>query len=129
MPQRTRSRTSGPGCRSDLSLRLKWLPDDCCTEELAAVITLGDQRTGGFGRCHSLVPAFPVTAVDTTAAGDAFAGALAVRWTETDNLPEAVRFGNAAGAIAASAQGAQASMGSRSQIDQFCRSSIQGPQT
>ncbi len=39
--------------------------------------------------------------MDTTAAGDAFAGALGVRWSETNCLTEAIRFANAAGAIAA----------------------------
>jgi ribokinase len=64
-----------------------------------------------------VIPSFPVEAVDSTAAGDAFAGALAVRWAETDDLVEAVRFGNAAGAIAASRHGAQPSMGNRQMIE------------
>ncbi|MFI4874603.1 MAG: ribokinase [Blastopirellula sp. JB062] len=65
------------------------------------------------------IPAVAVDPVDTTAAGDAFAGALAVRWAEQDDLDEAVRFANAAGAIAASRLGAQASMGSRSEIERL----------
>ena len=60
---------------------------------------------------------FAVTSVDATAAGDSFAGALAVRWAETDDLMEAVRWGNAAGAIAASRPGAQPSLAQRQEID------------
>ena len=77
-----------------------------------AVITLGSRGTmvceGGSPR---LIQPFRVTAVDTTAAGDAFAGALAVRWSEGASFFEAVRFANAAGALTASQQGAQASHG------------------
>ena len=68
------------------------------------------------------VAAYPVQAVDTTAAGDAFAGALAVHWAEQDNLLEAVRFGNAAGALAASREGAQPGMAFRHEIENLWRS-------
>lgn len=82
------------------------------------VITMGDRGSYLFddhgGR---MIPAFKTNAVDTTAAGDAFAGALAVYWAQHDDLDEAVRFGNAAGAIAASRMGAQPSMGTRSEIE------------
>lgn len=56
------------------------------------------------------VPGFPVTAVDTTAAGDAFTAALAVALA--DDLPplEAARFANAAGALACTRHGAQPSL-------------------
>lgn len=63
------------------------------------------------------IPPFPIDAVDTTAAGDAFAGALGVRWSETNNLTEAIRFANAAGAIAATRPGAQISLPSREEIE------------
>ena len=65
----------------------------------------------------TIVPAVPVDAIDTTAAGDAFAGALAVRWAQTGDLLNAVRFANAAGAIAASRTGAQNSIGTKQEID------------
>ena len=64
-----------------------------------------------------LIPAFPIRAVDSTAAGDAFAGALAVRWSQSNDLRSAVQFANAAGALAASARGAQASMANRAAIE------------
>lgn len=65
------------------------------------------------------VPAYPVAAVDTTAAGDVFNGALAVALTENRNLPEAVRFANAAAAISVTRHGAQPSAPLRSEIDAF----------
>lgn len=54
-------------------------------------------------------PSFEVQAVDTTGAGDAFTAALATVW---DQLPvaDALRFSNAAGALAATVAGAQPSM-------------------
>ena len=65
------------------------------------------------------VAGFAVDAVDTTAAGDAFAGALAVALGEGRPLAEAVRFGNAAGALAATRVGAQPGLPSRAEIDGF----------
>ena len=89
----------------------------------SVAITLGERGTLLFdGDQTHLVDPFPVQAVDTTAAGDAFAGALAVSWAEHDNLIDAVRFGNAAGAVAASRVGAQPSMGSRYDIETLWRS-------
>lgn len=53
---------------------------------------------------------FPVTAIDSTGAGDAFMGALAVGIARRLETKAAVRFANAAGAAATSSLGAQASM-------------------
>lgn len=98
----------------------------------AAVLTLGaagaawasrDSDDHGGQRAVApragLVPGFPVTAVDTTAAGDAFVGALAVRLAGGAGLDEAVRFGNAAGALAATRPGAQPSLPTSVDIDAF----------
>lgn len=59
------------------------------------------------------VPAFPVQAVDTVAAGDAFNGALAVALAEGRPLREAILWGAAAGAISATKSGAQPSLPDR----------------
>lgn len=66
------------------------------------------------------VPAFPVAAADTTAAGDAFTGALAVAWGEGRDLVEAVRWANAAGAACARKVGASSSLPMRADIDALC---------
>lgn len=85
-------------------------------------ITMGDQGTLLHTAGESQrIPAFQVDAVDTTAAGDAFAGALATRWSQTNDLREAVRFANAAGALAASKHGAQDSMADRETIETLLR--------
>lgn len=83
-----------------------------------AAITLAERGTLLATESHSeLIKSFPVDAIDTTAAGDAFAGALAVGWSQTGILSEAVRFANAAGALAASQHGAQSSIPSRRDIE------------
>lgn len=62
------------------------------------------------------IPAFPIHPVDTTAAGDAFVGGFAVAFAEKKPLPEAVRWGNAAGGLAATKLGAQPSLPSRQAV-------------
>ncbi len=74
------------------------------------IITLGSR--GAYVATASskqLVPGFKVTPVDTTAAGDTFNGALAVALAEGMPMTDAVRFANAAGAIAVTRMGAQPS--------------------
>ena len=63
------------------------------------------------------VPPFPVDVVDTTSAGDAFHGALAVALAEGKSLATAVRFGAAAGALAVTRPGVQDSMPARAQVE------------
>jgi len=63
-----------------------------------------------------VVPGFRVRAVDSTAAGDVFNGALAVRLAEGRPLLEAVRFAHAAAAISVTRPGAQPSIPTRREI-------------
>lgn len=56
------------------------------------------------------VPAFRVKAVDTTAAGDTFCGALCVALAQGKTMEEAIRFGNKAASISVTRRGAQMSM-------------------
>ncbi|WP_453993176.1 ribokinase [Bacillus nitroreducens] len=56
------------------------------------------------------VEARKVTAVDTTAAGDAFAGALATALVSGKSLQEATEFANIVGALTVTKKGAQTSM-------------------
>ncbi|GIV84725.1 MAG: ribokinase [Candidatus Roseilinea sp.] len=67
------------------------------------------------------VPAFPVAAVDTVAAGDTFIGAFATRLVEGAPVREAARFGCAAAAIAVTRPGAQPSIPSREEVESFLR--------
>ena len=66
--------------------------------------------------------AFPVDAVDTVAAGDAFNGALAVALAEGRPLERAVLRACAAGALAVTTTGAQDSMPTRDAIQEFLSS-------
>ena len=56
------------------------------------------------------IPATRVTAIDTTAAGDAFNGALAVRLAEGDDLATAAAWANRVAAISVTRHGAQTSL-------------------
>lgn len=69
------------------------------------------------------VPAFSVTAVDTVAAGDAFNGGLAAALVEGLSLQQAVVWGAAAGALAATKPGAQSAMCDRQTLDKFIKAS------
>ena len=66
--------------------------------------------------------AFPVEAVDTVAAGDAFNGALAVCLAEGRPLERAVLLACAAGALAVTTTGAQDSMPTRAAVQEFLAS-------
>ncbi|TNH30613.1 ribokinase [Micromonospora orduensis] len=65
------------------------------------------------------VPAFRVDVVDSTAAGDAFTGALAVGWGEGRDLVDAVRWASAAGAACVRRLGASVALPQRAEIDEL----------
>ena len=60
-----------------------------------------------------------VDPVDSTAAGDAFIGGLAVGLTEGFSLTEASKLGNAAGALTVTRPGAQSSLPNRHEVNEF----------
>jgi len=65
------------------------------------------------------VPPFPVTPIDTTAAGDSFCGALCARLAAGDDLEVAMRFAAAAGALCTTMAGAVPSIPQRAAIEQL----------
>jgi ribokinase len=86
----------------------------------AMVVTLG--AAGALvveGGRTDRVPAIPVEPVDTTAAGDAFCGALADALVRGQPLGEAARWAVRAAAVACTRAGAQASLPSRDEIDRL----------
>lgn len=64
-------------------------------------------------------PAYAVSAVDTTAAGDAFNGAFAVALMSGSSSTESARFAAAAAAISVTRRGAQSSMPSLEEVHSF----------
>ena len=84
------------------------------------VITMGSQ--GAFISDHSgtrMIDSVKVTAVDTTAAGDTFNGAMVVALAEGHSIDEAACFANGAAALSVTRSGAQASIPARAETDQF----------
>ena len=82
------------------------------------VITLGKQ--GAYFQSSSLklkIDAPVVNALDTTAAGDTFSGALTVALTEKMDLEKAIKFAVKAASISVTRLGAQASVPYRREID------------
>ena len=86
----------------------------------AVIVTMGSK--GAFLRTRDTarhVPGLSVRAVDATAAGDVFNGALAVAMAEGNTLEEAVRFANAAAALSVTRVGAQPSIPARAEIERM----------
>jgi ribokinase len=84
------------------------------------IITLGAQ--GAFYKSskeHFFVSPPVVTAIDTTAAGDVFNGALVVALSEKLNWQEAIRFACNASALSVTRMGAQTSAPTRSELNIF----------
>lgn len=67
------------------------------------------------GECEK-IPSFKVKAVDTTAAGDTFCGALCVALSEGRKLRDAVVFANKAASISVTRMGAQQSIPTREEL-------------
>ncbi len=106
------------------------ITDDASTREAAArlkqrgvenvIITLGAKGAMVItDEGAQQIPTKEVKAVDTTAAGDAFNGALAFALAEDKSLEEAVRFANLAGALSATRMSAQPSMPTLEELQQF----------
>lgn len=97
----------------------------------AVIITLGEKgclvSLRGFP--PRLVPAFPVEALDTTGAGDAFTGAFALALSEKRDVHDAARFACAAAALSVTKLGTAPAMPQRSEIDAFLASFHCEPQS
>ena len=90
----------------------------------SVIVTMGSQgaliaEPGQPEIAYSHAKAYSVKVVDTTAAGDAFVGALAVALGEGHSLLEAARFASAAAALSVTRIGAQPSLPTRAEVDEF----------
>jgi ribokinase len=93
------------------AIRKKGVKNVIITMGETGALICSDEYTG-------LVEGISVKAVDTTAAGDVFNGAVAVALAEGKNLREAAGFANRAAAISVTRMGAQASAPFRNELDQ-----------
>jgi len=94
-----------------------------CLERIqvpTVVVTLGARgccaRTNG---TFVVQPAFPITPVDTTAAGDTFCGSLVAALSQGADLTRALVQASAAGALACTSMGAQSSIPHATEVAQF----------
>jgi len=86
------------------------------------VITLGERGVFFKNRLEEMrLEAFKIKAVDTTACGDAFVGALAWGLAEGKGIEEGLIFASACGALTATQLGAQPSLPSRREVEDFLR--------
>ncbi len=87
------------------------------------ILKLGSQGAlvAGYG-VEQFVPSFPVKAIDTTAAGDAFNGAFATGLMIGKTTAESARFAAAAAAISVTRIGAQPAMPTLAEVDDLLRS-------
>lgn len=83
----------------------------------AVVITLGERGAYLRGSGQGYVPAPRVDVIDTTGAGDAFCGALAVGLANGRELADAARFAAIAGALACTRHGAEPSMPTINEVE------------
>jgi sulfofructose kinase len=88
----------------------------------AVVITLGER--GLIWRCGAgsgRLPAFPVEAVDSTGAGDAFHGAFAAAVAAGRDWPETLRYASAVGALCCTGLGARPAIPDRARVERYLR--------
>ena len=84
------------------------------------IITLGEYGAWySDGQRQFLLPPFRVDAVDSTAAGDAFNGGLAVRLAAGDDIEAAMRYASACGAITATRRGSVPSLPDGGEVRAF----------
>ena len=87
------------------------------------ILTLGDRGSLLLNEDgEKLIPAFDVSVVDTTAAGDSFCGVLAASLANGISINLSVEIANAAGALAVTKLGAEPSLPQRDAIDDLLQS-------
>lgn len=86
------------------------------------VIKMGARGAYVLGQgVDQMVPSFKIQAVDPTAAGDTFTGAMTLEYLRCGDILRAVRYGCAAGALAATRLGAQPSLPTRQEVEDFIK--------
>ncbi|MCU0513321.1 MAG: sugar kinase [Anaerolineae bacterium] len=115
---------------------LHWLTGQTPAAAIADLLAQKPGRiilvTGGAAGCQVYhdgepqglaVPAFPVTEIDPTGAGDCFGAGFLVRWLAGDGPAAAARFAAACGALAVTAQGPMAGAKTLAEVEAFIAAS------
>jgi ribokinase len=90
------------------------------------ILTLGEKGAAIIDEHSRIVPSYKVNPVDTTGAGDAFNGALAVALARGNSLQDAVLFANAVAALTITRSGAQSSLPTKAVVEKFIRDQSNG---
>ncbi len=84
------------------------------------IVTLGSKGSLYINKESSMFKkAYKVNAIDTTAAGDSYTGALAVAFANGKNLEEAMDFASKVGALSVQKEGAQSSLPTLLDVQNF----------
>jgi ribokinase len=95
----------------------------CARGAGTVIITLGEQGALVFDGSSAVhFEAFPVEVVDTTGAGDAFNGALAVGLAAGGSLEQVIPLASAAAALQCTRRGAQDGLPHRADVERFLQS-------
>lgn len=87
------------------------------------VIKLGSKGAYVFdGKDGKIYPSYDIRVVDTTAAGDAFTAALALKYIECKDMDIACKFANCAGTLTVSRHGASSSIPTLCEVEEFYKS-------
>lgn len=84
-------------------------------------------KAGGFGayiydsETSTHIPALRVAAIDPTAAGDAFTAGMTVEYLQDNNIEKAVMYANGVGAVTVTKLGAQPSIPTRQEVEEFLK--------
>jgi ribokinase len=103
----------------------RWFLERGTTAALITLASAGAVLVSGEGTMT--FGAFTVQAVDTTAAGDAFAGYLGAGLARGESLETAVSIGMAAGALTVTRRGASPSLPYRAEVDQLLANALSAP--
>lgn len=111
-----------PDCEVNAALAVKALRQKGARN---VVLTLGAQGSAvAVGNDITLLPACKVKAVDTTAAGDTFLGATAVRLSQGETLTDAARFATYASGLKVTRRGATVAIPTLDEVQAFIQKSV-----
>jgi ribokinase len=110
---------AGEGSSSSLMESARFLKSNFNIKNL--ILTLGEKGAAIIDEQSQIVPSYKVNPIDTTGAGDAFNGALAVALARGFALREAVLFANAVAALTTTSAGAQSSLPTKKVVEEYIK--------